>query len=59
MAPCPRTLSGSDVIRLAVARLQEAQAGGLDLGRELAAQAWAEVQVYRGRAKRALPPRPA
>lgn len=48
----------SDVIRLAVARLQEAQAGGLDLARELAAQAWAEVQVYRGRAKRGLPPRP-
>jgi hypothetical protein len=47
------------VIRLAVARLQEAQAGGLDLGRELAEQAWAEVQVYRGRAKRGLPPRPA
>jgi Arc/MetJ-type ribon-helix-helix transcriptional regulator len=53
------SLSASDVIRLAVARLQEAQAGGLDLGRELAEQAWAEVQVYRGRAKRGLPPRPA
>jgi Arc/MetJ-type ribon-helix-helix transcriptional regulator len=52
------SLSASDVIRLAVARLQEAQAGGLDLGRELAEQAWAEVQVYRGRAKRGLPPRP-
>jgi len=53
------SISASDVIRLAVARLQEAQAGGLDLGRELAEQAWAEVQVYRGRAKRGLPPRPA
>ena len=53
------SLSASDVIRLAVTRLQEAQAGGLDLGRELAEQAWAEVQVYRGRAKRGLPPRPA
>jgi Arc/MetJ-type ribon-helix-helix transcriptional regulator len=52
------SLSASDVIRLAVTRLQEAQAGGLDLGRELAEQAWAEVQVYRGRAKRGLPPRP-
>jgi hypothetical protein len=35
------------------------QAEGLDLARELAEQAWAEVQVYRGRAKRGLPPRPA
>jgi Arc/MetJ-type ribon-helix-helix transcriptional regulator len=52
------SLSASDVIRLAVARLQQAQAGGLDLGRELAEQAWAEVVVYRGRAKRGLPPRP-
>jgi Arc/MetJ-type ribon-helix-helix transcriptional regulator len=53
------SLSASDVIRLAVTRLQEAQAGGLDLGRELAEQAWVEVAVYRGRAKRGLPPRPA
>jgi hypothetical protein len=52
------SLSASDVIRLAVTRLQQAQADGLDLGRELAEQAWAEVQVYRGRAKRGLPPRP-
>jgi Arc/MetJ-type ribon-helix-helix transcriptional regulator len=52
------SLSASDVIRLAVTRLQQAQADGLDLGRELAEQAWAEVAVYRGRAKRGLPPRP-
>src|SRR5215211_9437726 len=42
------SLSASDVIRLAVTRLREAQAGGLELGRELAEQAWAEVAVYRG-----------
>jgi len=53
------SISASDVIRLAVTRLQDAQAGGLELGRELAEQAWAEVAIYRGRAKRGLPPRPA
>jgi Arc/MetJ-type ribon-helix-helix transcriptional regulator len=53
------TISASDVIRLALTRLQQAQADGLELGRELAEQAWAEVAVYRGRAKRGLPVRPA
>src|SRR5918993_407073 len=38
------SLSASDVIRLAVARLQEAQAGGLELGPGAGPQAWAEVQ---------------
>jgi hypothetical protein len=52
-------ISASDVIRLALTRLQQAQADGLELGRELAEQAWAEVAVYRGRAKRGLPARPA
>jgi hypothetical protein len=49
-------IGASDVIRLAITRLQQAE--GLDLARELAEQAWAEVAVYRGRAKRGLPPRP-
>jgi hypothetical protein len=49
-------IGASDVVRLAITRLQQAE--GLDLARELAEQAWAEVAVYRGRAKRGLPPRP-
>ncbi len=52
-------IGASDVIRLALRQLRDAaQAGQLDLARELTEQAWTEVETHRGRAKRGLPPRP-
>ena len=47
-------LSASDVVRLALQRLK---ADGVDLREALIEQAWAEAEVYPGRAKRGMPTR--
>jgi hypothetical protein len=52
-------LSASDVVRLALARLERAAAlGDVDLARELVDQAHDEAERFPGRLKRGLPDRP-
>jgi len=51
----PDGLSMSDVVRLAVARLQIDVADGLDLAPALSAQAHADAQIFTGRRNRGLP----
>ena len=50
------TVSASDVIRLALSRLQE-QVSEKQLHKELAEHVLAEAELYPGRAKRGLPKR--
>ena len=52
----PHELSASDLIRLALSRLQD-QVPEKQLHRELAAHVLAEAELYPGRAKRGLPTR--
>ena len=49
------SLSASDVIRLAIARLQEQLSNDDDLRTELIAHVRAEAKQYPGRARRGLP----
>ena len=49
------SLSASDVIRLAIARLQDQLSNDYDLRAELIAHVRAEAKQYPGRARRGLP----
>lgn len=52
----PDGLSGSDIVRLAVARLTGDVSAGLDLVSALSAQAYSDAEVFAGRRNRGLPP---
>lgn len=51
----PDGLSMSDVVRLAVSRLQDDVANGLNLAPALAERAYADAEIFTGRRNRGLP----